>query len=31
MFVIVAGLMIKHLYKDHKQKKQFKENKDGDD
>lgn len=31
MFVIVAGLMVKHLYKDHKQKKQFKENKNGDD
>ncbi|RZD40507.1 MAG: hypothetical protein CXT78_12670 [Thaumarchaeota archaeon] len=31
MFVLVAGLMVKHLYKDHKQKKQLEENKDGND
>jgi uncharacterized membrane protein len=31
MFVLVAGLMVKHLYKEHKQKKQLEENKDGND
>ncbi len=31
MFVLVAGLMVKHLYKDHKLKNQLEENKDRDD